>query len=303
MIGLNKFISDRDLVDVLYRSILARKPDANGLKNHSQFILSMSRKDSLNYLIRAFLNSKEYKEKQIRSHVLKLNINKDRLNKRITINHLISLGTHCYTSYLLKGAGLKKYSCPFDWIFSSPGMVGHVINDDFNKFIDRKYFISTQTVRTQGSKFEFKPVIHDYYRSEFKITNVFNHHNPQLTSDYNYFVRSIERFRKMLFSNENVMFIVCTKHTSKTLAEFKKLSEIILKWRNQAVYLRYIAIEETTNTLPSYDIVDGSFDDFELIHFKASSKWEALSFENIIDDMALLTAISYEVNFNLSEIL
>ena len=59
-----------------------------------------------------------------------------------TIKHTCSLGQLCQSSQILKSIGLKKCSYPFDWIFSSCDNILHCIQDDFNIFLDKSYYIS-----------------------------------------------------------------------------------------------------------------------------------------------------------------
>lgn len=58
------------------------------------------------------------------------------------IQHIVRLGVQCLGSFLLKQAGLKRYSGPFDWIFSSVAMVNHCLEDDFKTFLQRSYYRS-----------------------------------------------------------------------------------------------------------------------------------------------------------------
>ena len=47
--------------------------------------------------------------------------------------------SHCL-AFLLSEAmeqwKIRRWSCPFDWIFSSPDMVTHCLADDFSAFLD-----------------------------------------------------------------------------------------------------------------------------------------------------------------------
>lgn len=299
MTDQNKFIADEDVVDVLYKTILARSSDENGLRCHSARIADMPRKDALQLLVPIFLESEEFKGRDSKSIVFKSFVKNLQSNNEIAINHVISLGTHCYTSYLLKMAGLKKYSCPFDWLFSSPSMVAHVINDNFCKLTDRAYFKKIPLKKIKNSGLEYSPIDHDFYRVAFSVKNVFNHHDVQLQEDYEYIIRSVERFRRVLHSDESVMFILCTRHSCEALSYFIKISESLLDKRNSAIHFRYFSIEEGSSVLPKFDILYKFSDSFELIHFKSTSKWDGLYFNNIIDDMALLNIISDGVSFNL----
>lgn len=302
---LEKYIDDEDMVEVLYKTILKRNSDEGGLKSHAHRISNLPRKDALDLLITGLLNSEEYKKNTQNSHgslYLKSIVNNEVLDKKITINHVISLGTHCYTSQLLKKANLKNYSCPFDWIFSSPSMVAHVIEDDFNKFLDRSFFKKIPYENLIVSEAKTYPTSNEFYLNNFSVKNVFNHHDMQSEDHYNYFVRGVMRFRKLLLSSESVMFVICARHSDDALAKFSNLKKSILKRKNNSVYLRYISIEQTNNILPECVILDNTLMNFELIHYKSSSKWRDLDFESFIDDMSILKIISQGVKFELKEI-
>lgn len=299
---LAQSISDEDLVEILYATILKRTPDVSGFKNYTNRILNLPRKEALNILINNFINSEEYKKNLLGNISLKSIVNNRVQDKNTIINHIISLGTTCYTSQLLKKADLKKYSGPFDWIFSSPAMVAHVIDDDFNIFLDKSHHKNIPTKFSRISGTRELPVAHQFYLDNYSVSDVFNHHDVNINEDYNYFTRAIERFRKVLLLSEPVMFVICTKHSEDTHKQFKMVSSAILKRKSSLSCLRYISIEEGDSTLPTCEILDNSIYDFELIHFKSSSKWKDLNFENLIDDIAILNIISRGVNFKLMQI-
>ncbi len=113
------------------------------------------------------------------------------------IRIILSLGSVCVTSTYLQRNHLKKFSCPFDWVFAPMSLVEDCLRDDFVKFLDRSYYC--QEVDHKGSG-------HLLYGR-----HLFNHHNPYLSDlDYNYFQRCVERFRKVLNSREPKLFL----HTS-----------------------------------------------------------------------------------------
>ena len=58
------------------------------------------------------------------------------------IKHTCSLGNICHSSQFLKDNKLKKCSYPFDWVFSTCDSIIHCIEDDFNIFLDKSYYVS-----------------------------------------------------------------------------------------------------------------------------------------------------------------
>src|SRR6516162_3609982 len=113
-------------VEAVYRAILSRPPHEDGLLNSIRRLVSLgTNATDLTTFIKGFLASQEYQEKATRQFAQRLMANSALANgERIDF---VSLGSHCLVSYALKEMGLKRYSCPFDWIFSQPSMVEHCI--------------------------------------------------------------------------------------------------------------------------------------------------------------------------------
>jgi hypothetical protein len=110
------------------------------------------------------------------------------------IKHTCSLGSLCHSSQLLKNNKLKKCSYPFDWIFSNCDNIIHCIEDDFNIFLDKSYYISVSDTICE----------HSYYGKR-----MFNNHNPlENENDYNYYVRRVIRFKQLLQYEEHKLFIM-----------------------------------------------------------------------------------------------
>jgi hypothetical protein len=129
-----------------------------------------------------------------------------------TINYVCSLGPRCHTAGFLKRNNLKKASYPFDWIFCNLNMILHCLEDDFNTFLDKKYF----TILDNNSPKQQ----HKFY-SECENEILFNHHNPLNIKDYNYFKRCILRFKNLLLKPELKLFILNFLNYSNANIEFK----------------------------------------------------------------------------------
>lgn len=101
---------------------------------------------------------------------------------------------------------------PFDWIFSSPEMVSHAIRDDFVEFLNPKNIEVIPVERRPHP--DLHRADHIFYRDNFGVDFVYNHHDPSLRkSDYDYFVRCVERFRALRKSDNNILFLLF-KHIS-----------------------------------------------------------------------------------------
>jgi hypothetical protein len=110
------------------------------------------------------------------------------------INYICSLGLLCHSANILKRNKIKLCSYPFDWVFSDCNNIIHCIEDKFNIFLNKSYYINLPNNRCG----------HSLYNN-----NMFYHHNPlNNENDYNYFVRCVDRFKKLLLYKEMKLFIM-----------------------------------------------------------------------------------------------
>jgi hypothetical protein len=89
---------------------------------------------------------------------------------------------------------MKRFSCPFDWIFSNASMVTDCIETNFAKFLDKTQYISLNETQCTHKLYDI-------------VDPTFNHHNPSNDQDYEYFKRCVNRFNECLASGENTLFI------------------------------------------------------------------------------------------------
>lgn len=99
------------------------------------------------------------------------------------VNYVVSVGKACPCACAIMSAGLKEFSCPFDWIVSSPWMVESCIDDGFKAYLDRSQYYHTPN--RHGS----------YCHHKAYGLGVFNHHCPLHNKEhYAYLQRCVERF-------------------------------------------------------------------------------------------------------------
>ncbi|GJD50103.1 hypothetical protein OPKNFCMD_2840 [Methylobacterium crusticola] len=112
------------------------------------------------------------------------------------VNH-ISLGSHCHMAHLLKVRGLRGWSGPFDWLFSSPGMVRDCLETDFARLLDRAEHESVPVAERLGP--DITRCRHRYYRDRHAVPCVFNHHDPATSeADYRFLQEGVRRLRAAL---------------------------------------------------------------------------------------------------------
>lgn len=133
----------------------------------------------------------------------------------MNIQHFISLGTLCHPARMLQRIHVKNVSYPFDWMFTDENVVIDILNDDFNKFMDKSYYGDVK------NKFSERTCGHSLYHEDF-----FFHKNPRNEDDYLYYQRCINRFKGMLRDPGGKLFIMMyapgsTKHPTDVYKMFE----------------------------------------------------------------------------------
>lgn len=205
------------------------------------------------------------------------------------IKEIISLGENCNSAWYIKASGLKKASYPFDWIYSSPKIVAHCIQDNFNMFLDKKFIFKTRSGNSAG---------HSFYHS-----SLYNHRNPLKTNDdYKYYKRCIDRFEKVIKSDTEIIFVMTLvaeihKRSGAGWAKgFNRNFELpinqniddmlelmsLLRSKNQKY--RFLFIEQHTEQTPSIEIIDSKGNDFIWIKHTSFQRNTGVFFKHKTDD-------------------
>jgi hypothetical protein len=125
----------------------------------------------------------------------------------------ISLGHSCSPAAAIKSLGLRKYSLPFDWIFSNCEKVIECIYEDFKHFHKNIKLNSEKTKIVDHYNFEFP---HDYPTNveNFNLTDDDIVINEDIIIDNWYlytndvlekYQRRIDRFNSIFKSNEDII--------------------------------------------------------------------------------------------------
>lgn len=118
----------------------------------------------------------------------------------------VSLGQNCNSAWYLKECGLKKASYPFDWVFTSPEILAHVLNDDFQSFMNKELIIPHGL--DAGHQ-----LYHEYF---------FGHRNPiRSSADYEYYQRGVERWRELMNSQRPAVFVTVVLNEPGKRKRFK----------------------------------------------------------------------------------
>ena len=199
-------LTTEGFVRALYRGVLGREPDPDGFAHHVAALPEMDEAGAAN-AIRGFLDSTEFQHGRPLNDALTL------LQVRpegTPFAHVASLGTDCYASSTLKHMKLKRYSLPFDWIFSGLSMVAHCIEDGFATFLDPSQF-HTVPAPLRRPDARVQKCEHSFYRREHGVHHVFNHYDPTELIWHAYLIRTVGRFRRLLASPERKLFVAIVK--------------------------------------------------------------------------------------------
>jgi len=143
------------------------------------------------------------------------------------VRHIMSAGGHCVVASVLNKNGLRRFSGPFDWIFSNSGMIQHCIEDDFVKFLDIKYYYPNENPALKSNVFDEGrfPIHHSFYEQTFPGGRpVFNHHDLLDPEAYNSFARSVDRFRLLSNCGIRTQLVQCLYfHESDVQSRFSKI--------------------------------------------------------------------------------
>jgi hypothetical protein len=202
----------------------------------------------------------------------------------------ISLGTHCFTASLLQRWGLRSWSGPFDWLFASPRMLTHALDDDFATLLDRRHYREVPIEeRIDGP--DVNRVDHLFYRDEYRIPFVFNHHDVHLDAGHAYLVRCVERLRAQLCADNHKTFLMFRRADRVRTKEIAELQQALAR-RTRSFRLCVFAVPRRLSTpLPRVDVLR-SDETLSLWRYFPCSTWHPLYFESPLDEAFVLRLAS-----------
>jgi hypothetical protein len=240
----------------------------------------------LTTFIRGFLFSQEYLQNTTRQFSQRL-MAISALKNGEPID-FVSLGSHCLVSYALKEMGLKRYSCPFDWIFSRPSMVEHCIRDSFATLADRSQY---ETVIDESGTELPGRCHHSFYRNSFGVDRVFNHSDMRIEENYGYLLRCIERFNELLASSHRKVFVLLSPESWLNNEQFVSIHNTI-STSTSNFSLIAVALKKSQNHLRDFGIdYIKSIGPSCLATMRPMSKAGGLAFEDPFDDFMFRRAI------------
>ena len=112
------------------------------------------------------------------------------------VNH-VAFGTFCHIAWTLRETGLRRWTGPFDWIFSTPAMLSECLADDFSALLDPGQLESVPAERrTHGARRQCR---HPAFEARYGLPTLFNHHDPSRPGpDRRALERAVGRLRAAL---------------------------------------------------------------------------------------------------------
>jgi len=218
------------------------------------------------------------------SNNVKENTRNDK-NFKIEINQVCSLGTLCQPALMLKRNNLKLQSYPFDWIFSNPDIIMDCLNDDFTSFLDKSNYIDIGEDKCGHTKYH---------------PRMFNHHNPLHEKNYQYYIRCVNRFRKLLENKEDrklfIIFFPNVKQIDEShISKIKQLNEKLSEYTSNYILLAINNLSEMENRYYEFT----QYENIDFLELHTLSKSFGISFKNFWDDNYFDKIIKRNYNFNL----
>ncbi|KAB0643564.1 DUF1796 family putative cysteine peptidase [Burkholderia latens] len=285
------------LVEQLYRSILNREGDQGGVISATSALDSaLDRDAAIIGLVRSFLSSEEYLARasehpdmvrRTTSYGEKKTVN------GMPVKHIISLGTHCLTSSLLRSFGLRRYSLPFDWTFSSPQAMLHCLRDQLQTFLDRAHY---RTVTRKRDTVD-AGADHVFYLKKFNIGEMFAHRDPSTDSDYADLLKTTERFKRLLASQEPKLFVMIDRPRKRPFWIFRSLSREINRMTQNSAFI-YIQLQNPTMKSGIRSIRNiKTIGNHAAYEFIPSSNELGIKFDDPIDNLSIIGLIhQYEID-------
>lgn len=130
------------------------------------------------------------------------------------MTYYVSLGHDCIVTDILIYGGLRDVANVFDYVYAFPCHIRHALDTDFKYWIDEEYltlFYSPFDKRT-GTNHSLYSYHTDKMNKKYKfICGFFHHHNlfdPEIRKS---FEKRILRYRNMISSEENIIFLTNSK--------------------------------------------------------------------------------------------
>ena len=281
------------VINAVYQGVLGRPADPSGLVTYAEFLRNMGLAAGVPVMVKSLFASTEFATRMSEHVLVAFGPRAHRLVNGRKIVHVASLGTHCLSSNCMKKFHLKRYSLPFDWIFSSPETVLHCLENDFAELLDPQHFVTLPNDPKTGES----RANHTLYRRLHGVDCMFAHRDPSNREDLLYLTRTVERFRRLLASPEAKLFVMVVRPYFSALKTFPALSAKLRALTPNSAFI-CIQLHPPTNQAGCHAMnlvqADG---DHAIYAFAPSAEDLGPIFGEAIDDLAILGLVGqYAMN-------
>lgn len=134
----------------------------------------------------------------------------------IEFKYACPIGNYCFSAALLNMIKSREMALPFDWLFTTPKFTTEVLKNDFQDFLDPKYYVDIALNEPDNERQAGHTLYHE---------NFFNHKDPRQKLDYDYYVRCVVRFREFIKLEGKKLFICSYKNLENKMGD-SEMSEI-----------------------------------------------------------------------------
>ena len=161
----------------------------------------------------------------------------------------------------------------------------HSIEDDFNIFLDKSYYINISQDKCGHSKYN---------------TSMFNHKNPLINIDhYNYYTRCVDRFKNLLKKQEHKIFIMIYDKMNNIDENIKiKMIEFNNKFSKYTYNYTLLVIFHIPNKEQNHNIFTYN-DNINFLELHTLSFSNGVEFVNKNDNIYLDNIINSKYNFKI----
>jgi hypothetical protein len=249
------------------------------------------------------------------------------------MKHIFSFGYRCSSAGILKYLKMKHESYPFDWLISRLPIVKDCIETDFQHFLNKENYEKreTQTIHygdtANNNRFVCNETIlyNTYYQEKFSKNELLipdklqlpndtyayhlalNHRNILCDTDYEYFERCIERFKKIIQSPEEKMYLYI--HPVLSISEYElKKEELINQLTSFQEYMSsitslikglFIIVVRTNFDHPVINHLPKIIEKIEITEYvKDCSIYILYTHKNFIDAGEIFMQQNYELETN-----
>lgn len=273
----------RNLVTAGYRVILGRDPEPAMMDEYGERLARQRSAQDKTAFLKGLMGSEEALKYNARTLLGRIGLT-PRGKERPVIEHIASIGWNCLPSMTFKRHGMKRYSLPFDWIFSGPVAARHMIEDDFRTLLDPQHYepiIADGRHRCQ----------HRFYKSEMYVDRMFNHYDPTNAEGFEYLHRTVERFRRLLASPAPKLFVMTVpqdKYGSESVSELYR----VLRARTQNMRMQVVVFDPPSGNLaPTIEPIHVG-GPIEMLRFGPVASMHEAAFDDPLDETVFLRILS-----------